>query len=68
MPRLAPRPLQELVKEDPGEAIARCESGRYASSEACFKEYVKALVMTNKLDKVDLLRSAQHSTEAIGMP
>ena len=57
---------QELVKEDPAEVISRYESGQFASNELCFKEYLKALVMTNRVDKVDLAKSLHNAVEPAG--
>eukprot|EP01135_Chromosphaera_perkinsii_P005757 Nk52_evm57s359 gene=Nk52_evmTU57s359 len=57
----------ELVKEDPLAVVKRYESGNFAVNEACTKEYVKALALTNKLDKVNMskLASAVESNSGV---
>lgn len=55
------------MKEDPAEVVRRYESGHFASSDLCFREYMKALVMTNKIDKVDLAKTLQQTSEVAGM-
>jgi hypothetical protein len=57
---------QELAKEDPVEVVRRYESGHFASNDACFKEYMKALVSTNKIEKTDLNRVFQVTAESVG--
>lgn len=51
--------LQELGKTHPSVVIQRVESEQFASNEAVFKEYVKALMATRRLDSIssyDLLK------------
>jgi len=58
--------LREVGKISPEIVLQRYESGRFAANEGVFKEYLKALVATGRLDRTsmdDLLRNA-HGTAA----
>uniref|UniRef100_K3W9Y9 AAA+ ATPase domain-containing protein n=1 Tax=Globisporangium ultimum (strain ATCC 200006 / CBS 805.95 / DAOM BR144) TaxID=431595 RepID=K3W9Y9_GLOUD len=46
--------LQELNKNYPALVIRRVEENRFAIDEAVQKEYIKALVKTNRIDGVDM--------------
>lgn len=48
-PRAQAEYLKALVTEDPNYVIKRYESGRYAVDDSVTKEYVKALILTDKL-------------------
>lgn len=43
--------LRELGKTHPSLVVQRVESEQFASNEAVFKEYVKALIATRRLDQ-----------------
>ncbi|XP_031562149.1 ATP-dependent zinc metalloprotease FTSH 4, mitochondrial-like [Actinia tenebrosa] len=46
--------LRAMVTEDPQYVIRRYESGRYAIDESVKREYLKALVLAEKIDSDDL--------------
>jgi len=43
-----------MVESSPETVTRRFEAGQFASSEACVREYVKAMVKTNRIDRVDM--------------
>lgn len=46
--------LQELGKSHPEVVIQRVQSQRFAANEQVFKEYIKALTSTKRLDQIAL--------------
>eukprot|EP00516_Mucochytrium_quahogii_P005451 CAMPEP_0203749946 /NCGR_PEP_ID=MMETSP0098-20131031/4292_1 /ASSEMBLY_ACC=CAM_ASM_000208 /TAXON_ID=96639 /ORGANISM=" , Strain NY0313808BC1" /LENGTH=671 /DNA_ID=CAMNT_0050639069 /DNA_START=207 /DNA_END=2222 /DNA_ORIENTATION=+ len=53
-PTTQARFLREAVKVSPEIVAQRVESGRFASNDAVFKEYVKALVATGRLEQTSV--------------
>ncbi|CAK9099378.1 ATP-dependent zinc metalloprotease FTSH 5, partial [Durusdinium trenchii] len=58
--------LREVVKVAPQIAVQRVESGRFASSEGVFKEYLKALVATGKLEHTSMNQLLQSGAATAG--
>ncbi|GBG33762.1 ATP-dependent zinc metalloprotease FtsH [Hondaea fermentalgiana] len=61
--------LREVGKISPEIVLQRYESGRFASNEGVFKEYLKALVATGRLDRTsmdDIMRNAQGAGAGYG--
>lgn len=53
-----------LVGTDPAEVIRRYESGQYAADDACAREYVRALALSNELERVSV--HVKHAEERAG--
>jgi ATP-dependent metalloprotease len=60
--------LQALNKDYPGLVIRRVEEGRFAMSQEAYREYIKALVRTNRFDTMDtnLLYARMQAAAPIG--
>ncbi|KAJ7390048.1 hypothetical protein OS493_027573 [Desmophyllum pertusum] len=65
-PKVQAEYLQALVHEDPNYVVKRYESRKYAIDESVTNEYLKALVLTDKINHGDikkmLLSSSEHSS------
>ncbi|CAB3999158.1 ATP-dependent zinc metalloprotease FTSH 4, mitochondrial-like, partial [Paramuricea clavata] len=46
--------LKAIVKEDPHYVIRRYESAKYKSNDACYREYCKALILTDKISSEEM--------------
>lgn len=53
-PRAQSEYLRALVQEDPNYVVRRYESGKYAIDQSVTNEYLKALVMTDRVNQVDM--------------
>ncbi|XP_032222927.1 ATP-dependent zinc metalloprotease FTSH 4, mitochondrial isoform X2 [Nematostella vectensis] len=54
--------LRVMVSEDPDYVIRRYESGRYASDESVRKEYLKALVLADRVNSSELEKLNPYSS------
>lgn len=68
-PNVQFRFLREVARFSPQVVIERVECGRFASNDVVFKEYLKALVTTSKIDQASMsdVMKAYNMSAALGM-